>query len=94
MSERIEAIYEDGVLKPLSPPPLAEHQQVDLVIVSKGPVPLAQLGKPTLEELIKRSGATAVSAQTNFFASFWPDDEPIDEFVQTVRAWRDADLAK
>jgi predicted DNA-binding antitoxin AbrB/MazE fold protein len=32
MTQMIEAIYEDGVLKPLEPVPLEEHQRVTVAI--------------------------------------------------------------
>lgn len=32
MSQKVEAIYEDGVLKPLQPLALAEHQRVSVTI--------------------------------------------------------------
>ncbi len=35
MQKAIKAIYEDGVFKPVNKPDIAEHQQVDLVIVPK-----------------------------------------------------------
>ena len=32
MAITIEAVYENGILKPVEPLPLKEHEQVDLVI--------------------------------------------------------------
>jgi hypothetical protein len=29
----------------------------------------------------------------DLYGDFWPDDEPIDEFINTVRQWRKEDIA-
>lgn len=36
LKQQVDAIYENGVLKPLTPIILAEHEQVSLVIRAKG----------------------------------------------------------
>lgn len=35
MTKTIEAIYEDGVFKPLTKPPFKEHEKVELIISIK-----------------------------------------------------------
>ena len=37
LPEFIEAIYENGVLKPLKPIDLKEHERVEIIITSKSP---------------------------------------------------------
>ncbi len=49
MTQRVEAIYEDGVLKPLQPVQLPEHQRVLLAIR-----PLPQLSPDEILELAQQ----------------------------------------
>ena len=39
MIRRVETVYENGMLRPLEPLPLAEHQHVTVVITEAQPVP-------------------------------------------------------
>ncbi len=39
MIRRVETVYENGVLRPLEPLPLAEHQHVTVIITEAQPVP-------------------------------------------------------
>jgi len=50
MTDPIKAIYENGVLKPLSPLDLGEHEQVEIIIIkdeidSEEILKIAQAGK-------------------------------------------------
>lgn len=53
MSQLIHAIYEDGVIKPLEPLNLAEHQRVRVAVVTEMPVPngIAQVQHQAMQEL-------------------------------------------
>ena len=35
----------------------------------------------------------AVGTLDELWADFWPEDEPVDNFIETVRQWRNDDLA-
>ena len=39
MTKQVEAVYENGLLRPLEPLPLEEHQHVTVVITETRPVP-------------------------------------------------------
>jgi antitoxin component of MazEF toxin-antitoxin module len=45
----------------------------------------------TLAELSARQGVAPVTNLETLVTDFWPDDEPVEEFRRTVRAWRDDD---
>jgi predicted DNA-binding antitoxin AbrB/MazE fold protein len=61
--ETIEAIYENGILRPLRPLQLQEHQAVRLVILTEDMEALAASQKKALLDLagIGRSGRSDVS---------------------------------
>jgi hypothetical protein len=45
---------------------------------------------PDLETLAKKQGVEPFDfAKARSKATFWPDDESIDDFIATVRRWRD-----
>ncbi|HJQ71228.1 MAG TPA: hypothetical protein VKA70_19785 [Blastocatellia bacterium] len=45
-----------------------------------------------LETLAKRQGVGPLSFDSlRAKASFWPEDESIDDFIATIRQWRDED---
>ncbi len=58
MSVNIEAVYEDGVLKPGVPLALPEHARVRLTIEVDAPAALSELGQrlSALREDVVRSG--------------------------------------
>ena len=39
MEKTVQAVYEDGVLRPLEPVPLLDHQQVTVTISDEGNIP-------------------------------------------------------
>ncbi len=43
MTKQVEAVYEDGVLRPLEPLPLEEHQRVTLTVSDVSEDPLAAM---------------------------------------------------
>ena len=59
MSKQIEAIYENGVLRPLEPLDLEEHQRVRLTISDNGVDPLADLLDREYMERCARQGGNA-----------------------------------
>lgn len=41
---------------------------------------------PSLDELTK--GVPAVTSIEELGGDFWPEDESVEEFIATIRAWR------
>lgn len=44
--------------------------------------------KYTAEELAAEQGVEPVTDPAQLVADFWPEDESIDDFIATIRAWR------
>lgn len=51
MTATVEAIYEDGVLRPMKPIALPEGTKVDIIVVSKERVPAAREPSDILAEI-------------------------------------------
>jgi len=43
---------------------------------------------PTLEELIAQQGKGPIRDPKILLGDFWPDDEPVEEFLAALREWR------
>ena len=43
---------------------------------------------PTLDELIAQQGKGPITDVRVLHGSFWPDDEPIDDFLTALHDWR------
>lgn len=43
---------------------------------------------PDLDELAQLQGVEAVESIESLVGDFWPEDESVDEFNATIRAWR------
>ena len=43
---------------------------------------------PTLDELIAQQGKGPVSDLSEIRGDFWPDDEPIEDFLAALHDWR------
>ena len=58
MTKRVEAVYENGLLRPLEPLPLREHQRVTVVITEAQSSP--ELSHPDLDylEAVKKEVAS------------------------------------
>ena len=70
MTITIDATYEDGVLKPAQPLPLAEHAQVRVTVEPAGATEqTAQSGLSAVEKIIAR--AKELPAEV---AASWPTD--------------------
>ena len=44
--------------------------------------------EPTLQEFLEQQGATVVQDAAELHGDFWPDDEPIEEFLAALDEWR------
>jgi hypothetical protein len=45
-------------------------------------------GHPTTEELVAAQGLTFPRDPRDLLGDFWPEEESIDDFLQTLREWR------
>lgn len=45
----------------------------------------------SLAQLAEEQGVKPISDATRLLGNFWPEDESADDFVNTIRAWRDED---
>lgn len=43
---------------------------------------------PSLDELIRRQGKGPVNDPSILHGDFWPEDEPIEEFLAALHEWR------
>jgi hypothetical protein len=43
---------------------------------------------PTLDELIAQQGKSPVTDLSELHGDFWPDDEPIEDFLTALHDWR------
>ena len=44
--------------------------------------------RPSLYELVMQQGKRPIVDISELQGNFWPDDEPIEEFLSALREWR------
>ena len=44
-----------------------------------------------LEELIAEQGVEPVKDPTKLLGDFWPEDEPVEDFIRALHEWRGHD---
>ncbi len=49
---------------------------------------------PTIEELLAQQGKGPISDPTVLLGDFWPEDEPVEEFLAALDEWRGHDRSK
>ena len=59
MTREVEAVYENGMLRPLEPLPLAEHQHVKVTVSEIPGDPLASMIDQTFQEEARQEVAAA-----------------------------------
>ena len=55
---------------------------------------MVQQAREKILRLAEQQGIKPVQNFDDLLGDFWPEDESIDEFVATVRAWRDEEKLK
>jgi len=45
-------------------------------------------GHPSVEQLIAEQGTGPITDVSVLHGDFWPEEEPIEEFLETLREWR------
>jgi predicted DNA-binding antitoxin AbrB/MazE fold protein len=75
MKHRIQAIYEHGVFRPLTPPPLVEKERVDLV-VERNPEGWLDLDAHSLAEREPEPDLSLedIRAELGMIPGCWADD--------------------
>ena len=48
----------------------------------------AEKPRPDVMELAREQGVLPISSFDDLLGDFWPEDESVDEFIETVRRWR------
>jgi len=43
---------------------------------------------PTIDELIAQQGKGPITDVSELLGDFWPDDEPIEDFIAALHEWR------
>jgi hypothetical protein len=44
---------------------------------------------PDIETLAAQQGVKPITNIADLYGDFWPEDESVDDFIATVRRWRD-----
>ena len=50
--------------------------------------PQPQRNYPSVEELMKEQGVGPVQDPRDLLGDFWPEDEPLELFLDALREWR------
>ena len=53
------------------------------------PEPPVPINTPTIAEIAAQQGVKPIEDIDELLGDFWPEDESEDEFLATIRAWRD-----
>lgn len=43
---------------------------------------------PTIEEIIAQQGKGPITDPTVLLGDFWPEDQPIEDFIEALHEWR------
>ncbi|MGB9178863.1 MAG: hypothetical protein WCB68_06390 [Pyrinomonadaceae bacterium] len=57
-------------------------------IKRKRPARDIEAAREELERLAARQGVKPITDIDELYGDFWPEDEDVDEFIRTVREWR------
>lgn len=50
--------------------------------------PYTPTGHPSIEQLMAEQGTSAIADPRVLLGDFWPEDEPIEDFLQALDEWR------
>ena len=50
--------------------------------------PYSSAGHPSIERLMAEQGTGPIADVSDLHGDFWPEEEPIEEFLETLREWR------
>ena len=43
---------------------------------------------PTIDEIVAQQGKEPIADPRSLLGDFWPEDEPVEEFLSALRRWR------
>jgi len=52
------------------------------------PVRYADSGHPSIEQLMSQQGTGPITDVSMLHGDFWPEEEPIEEFLEALYEWR------
>jgi hypothetical protein len=55
------------------------------------PEKYARAGHPSIEELVAEQGTKWPSDATELLGDFWPEEEPIEDFLRALHEWHGHD---
>jgi hypothetical protein len=66
---------------------------LELNLVPKTPnqpatTPYAATGHPSIEQLMTEQGTSPITDPSVLRGDFWPEEESVEEFLETLRDWR------
>jgi hypothetical protein len=68
---------------------MTEMQRTRITTRDQIPAPPPVLDSPTIAELAAEQGVKPIEDIDELVGDFWPEEESADEFLATLRAWRD-----
>lgn len=91
MSNVIQAIYEQGVFRPIKPVDLPERTRVEFEprVVDDSPVGTSFWSSQSLDELAAQQGVAPVT-DLDEISDLWPADDDADELQEYIQRERNA----
>ena len=72
MTSAVKAVYEGGVLKPLEPLDLGEHEQVYVLLLPDEPAKVAAAQRAALDDLLGSGESSATDVSVRHDESLYP----------------------
>lgn len=63
-------------------------------IKRKRPSSEIEAARAELERIASQQGVKPITEIDELYGDFWPEDEDVDEFIRTVREWRNVPDAR
>ena len=64
------------------------RQQPDAPPEDAALVPYSAAGHPSIEQLMADQGTSAIADVSALHGDFWPEEEPIEDFLAALHEWR------
>jgi hypothetical protein len=64
------------------------RQRRDSAKGGPGPVRYSAAGHPSVEQLVAEQGTGPITDVSVLHGEFWPDEESIEDFLDTLHEWR------
>jgi hypothetical protein len=56
--------------------------------IPKAPLLQTHRGYPTVDELMQEQGVGPIKDPSELLGDFWPEEEPIERFLEALHEWR------